>query len=94
MGYMSYDATKSGNIYEHYSDLGLVQKEALWSRVEDYRFDEPVIPRNSKTLEDYDASKILREYSARNSKSIYRISDYAKLFKCWNGSNNIKSFCL
>lgn len=69
MIYTGYVAGHSGNSYEFTGDLGLVQKQPLWSRHHDSRFNKDVIPRDSLNAKDYAIAKIIRNYAARNGNS-------------------------
>jgi len=75
MVYAGYVAGYNGSSYEFTGDLSLVQKQPLWSRHYDDRFNHDVVPRNSLNSKDYSLAKIIKEYAARNSKK-------QKLFLC------------
>lgn len=70
MVYTGYVAGNYGNSYEFIGDLGLVQKQPLWSRHHDNRFNFDVVPRDSVTAKHYDLSNIIREYAERNGRII------------------------
>lgn len=68
MVYTGYVGGNHGNSYEFTGDLGLVQKQPLWSRFHDNRFTYDAIPRQSSNIKDYSIAKIIREYAERNGK--------------------------
>lgn len=69
MVYTGYAAGVSGSSYEFTGDLGLVQKQPLWSRYHDTRYNQQVVPLESLKVKDYSLNKIIREYAARNGKN-------------------------
>lgn len=64
--YINFISGVKANHFEFYGDISLSQKQPLWTRVHDERYNKPVIPINSTTLSDYSIGKILRDYSSRN----------------------------
>jgi len=71
MAYLSHQSGRAGNHYEFTGDLSLVQKEPLWKRYSDSRYNYDVIPRKSSNSEDYTLSKIFVKYAHRNGKVKY-----------------------
>jgi len=70
LAYTNYQSGNVGNAnrFNLFAELGLIYKSPLWNLVRDERYNKPVIPRESNSIRDYDAAKILQEYAFRNGK--------------------------
>jgi len=86
-GYVA--AGNHGNSYEFTGDLALVQKQPLWSRYHDDRFNYNVVPRNSHNAKDYNLFKIIREYAERNVSTILK-----NKYEMWTTSGYIRDFTI
>ncbi|ODN01821.1 Transmembrane protein [Orchesella cincta] len=91
MVYAGYVAGSNGSSYEFTGDLSLVQKQPLWSRHYDNRFNNDVVPRHSLNSKDYSLGKIIKEYAARNVSTTLK-----NKYELWttSGSSYTKEFSI
>ena len=68
LAYGSYQTGKSANRFDIIGDLALVQRQPLWNRYRDTRFNYEVVPRNGTSTRDYHLRTILEQYTERNGK--------------------------